>query len=471
MDLLQAIRPGRCTLSRPNLQYSAHCIQESQKTYRKTHHRTSSGSNIPSSLLTYAQTSSSVYGKDLCVTKFLNAYGYVANAYREHGNRLPDEDRLDPATFKECINVDWCRYQMTDEEVDGVAKRWQKSRFLRELYLDEEIAKEFADFRSDFVSPSAAEDRFTTIKPGVTTLCRVSPGYLQNQPYGPDFKERFHHALCANTVAVASHQLAKACRENITLEDGELLDAVPHEDIVQAVSEYWTRSRWYIRGIVDDLDLFMKVDSLEVFDFLYMFLLQKILPFGNYAAWTEADAMHWSEEGGFLLDEKDHAAPIGIQKWHTLLDDCRKAFQPLDLVDLIKGGAWAANSEYPPDKSIYLRVRGVFDAGESESIDWGYFYRRAPIVYRICPMESQVFDLSHEDTELPCWWDRVRLACGSPFAEGFEEKQETEIAKMLEQEKQEKQEGSTNPALGIPPGTSPWAVLASLDSFLRENLE
>lgn len=137
-------------------------------------------------------------------------------------------------------------------------------------------------------------------------------------------------------------------------------------------------------------------------------------------------------------------------------------------MNLIKGKAWAADSDYPPDKSMYLRVRGVFGAGESESIDWCYFFERAPIVYYLCPMKTSVFNLSHQDTELPCWWDRVRLACGSSFAVGFEKKYDTEIGKMLEQEKQE---DSQDPGLEIAPGTSPWAVLASLDSFLTENAE
>ncbi|KAL9132678.1 MAG: hypothetical protein Q9175_006142 [Cornicularia normoerica] len=98
-----------------------------------------------------------------------------------------------------------------------------------------------------------------------------------------------------------------------------------------------------------DLEMYMKADNLEVFDFLYMFLLQKILPFEIFAACTEADAMHWSEEGGFVVDEEDDA-PIDVQKWHTFLSDCRRSYQPLDVVDLIKGKAWAADANHPADK-------------------------------------------------------------------------------------------------------------------------
>lgn len=276
--------------------------------------------------------------------------------------------------------------------------------------------------------------RITIIKPGITTGRRVSPGLLQSQAYGPDFKERFHHALCMNTIAVASHQRAKACREDTNREDGKPLDTHPDGDIQQAVSDYWTRSRWYLRGIAGDLDLFMKADNLEVFDFLYIFILQKILPFERFNAWTEADAMYWSEEAGFAVDE-DVDAPIDIQKWHTFLSDCRKSLQPLDLVDLIKGKAWAPDVDYPPNKSMYLRVRGMFDGGESESVDWCSLYERAPIVYHLYPFNVRVFNL--EETELPCWWDRLRLTCGSPLIEGFGEMYETEIGKMLEQQKQE----------------------------------
>ncbi|KAL9123453.1 MAG: hypothetical protein Q9175_008359 [Cornicularia normoerica] len=50
--------------------------------------------------------STPVYQNDLGVTNFLNAYESVADTYRKHGNRLRKEDELNPAIFKECLNVD-----------------------------------------------------------------------------------------------------------------------------------------------------------------------------------------------------------------------------------------------------------------------------------------------------------------------------------------------------------------------------
>ena len=310
---------------------------------------------------------------------------------------------------------------MTNEEVDGVAARWRKFRFLRELYLDESVAEEFMEFRRKFVSILAAEERVAIVKPGVTTSRKASTGDLQSQPYGYDFKERFHHALCSNTMAVASHQLGKACRETLVLKDGKLEDAYPDGDVLAAVDDFWVRARWNSSAEDDDAEdddadrsrrAKPEADQMEIFDFLYMFLLRKVVPFEKFAAWTEADAQHWSEERACTIDEEDDDEPIDVQKWHTFLSDCRKSIRPMDLVDLIKG---TADADYPPDKSMYLQVRGVFDGGQTERVEWCSYYERAPIVFRLLPYNDRVFAVNK--TELPSWWDRVRLVSGSPFAE------------------------------------------------------
>ena len=316
------------------------------------------------------------------------------------------------------MEANWKRHQVTDEEVDGVAARWRKLRFLRELYLDESVAEEFMEFRRKFVSILAAEERVAIVKPGVTTLRKASTGDLQSQPYGYDFKERFHHAICSSTMAVASHQLAKACRETLVLVDGKLESAFPDGDVQAAVEDFWARALWNLSAKDDDDDDDdrsqrgnPKADQLEIFDFLYIFLLRKVMPFEKFAAWTEADAEHWSEEGGCTLDEEDDE-PIDVQKWHIFLSDCRKSMRPMDLVDLIKG---TADADYPPDKSMYLQVRGVFDGGQSGRVEWCSFYEKGSILCRLEPFNDRVFPVNK--TELPSWWDRIRLACGSPFAE------------------------------------------------------
>ena len=68
---------------------------------------------------------------------------------------------------------------------------------------------------------------------------------------------------------------------------------------------------------------------------------------------------------------------------------------------------------------------------------------------------------------MPCWWDRVRPTCGSPFAEEILEKYEIEIFKMVEQEGQEIPK---DPGLEISSGTLPWEVAMSVDSFLQGEL-
>ena len=73
----------------------------------------------------------------------------------------------------------------------------------------------------------------------------------------------------------------------------------------------------------------------------------------------------------------------------------------------------------------------MFDGGESEIMDRYTIFNRAPISKALLAMSDEILDI--QDTDLPCWWDPVRVAAGSPFKEGFEDRYEDEVGKLIEQ--------------------------------------
>lgn len=342
---------------------------------------------------------------------------------------MPIKDRPDPATFMACLKSDARRDQLNDDEIDVIAERWQRLKLLQQLYLDTQLSEEFEAWRSTL---KLSEDaRADTLKPGIITASNAASIQEQSIRYGRDFKGRFHKALCLNTIAVGSLQLAKACRE--VPEHG--LSGGVDDDLFDATAKMWARSSVFVNGRAEDLELCTKADALEVFDFLYMFLLPKLVPNLEWKmdSWNHGNAYYWPHEYGYH-DETD-GVPASKQEWYVLLNDCRRCFQPLDLVDLIKHRTWA--SPYPHNRSVYLNQRGMFDVGESGQIDWEYSFERVDVVHGLLSMDDDTFLVlgTNWGAEWPCWWDRVRLVVGSPFGEGFEDKYKTEVDKLIEQRK------------------------------------
>lgn len=342
---------------------------------------------------------------------------------------MPAEDRPDPAVFMNCLNSDARRDHLSDNEIDDIAERWRRLKLLQQLYLDTQLSGEFEAWRSAFVSDLSAGARAEILKPGITTSSNAATIQEQSLRYGPNFKARFHKSLCLNTIAVASLQFGKACRE--VPDDG--LSWGVDDNLFNAAAELWARSRLFVNGRFEDLDLSTKADTLEVFDFLYMFLLPKVVP--NFERKMDLSNLdhpdYWPHEYGY--SDEINGVPANKQKWYAFLDDCRRCFQPSDLIELIQHRTWA--SPYPHQKGLYLNQLGMFDSGESGQIDWEYLFERVDIVQGLHEVEDELYLLqgTTRGTEWPCWWDRVRLVVGSPFMEGFEAKYETELGKLHEQ--------------------------------------
>lgn len=146
-----------------------------------------------------------------------------------------------------------------------------------------------------------------------------------------------------------------------------------------------------------------KMECLEIFDFLYAFLLPKILPFEILVPWIGYDA-------GEYPYAEDMLSPRHFRKeeWQAFLDLSRWVLQPHDLVELIEERAWTG--DYPADKSMYMQTRGMFERGESGN-DCRLF----------CDGDSIVEDMRYsigfvlKVTEDRRWWDKLRVDCGSIF--------------------------------------------------------
>lgn len=345
------------------------------------------------------QTTSLVYEYDFTLSKFLDITHHLAGIYFEAGRDLPEEKWTKESVLIDCMNTTWTRMTATDEAIGKIALRWRQLRLLRQLYLDDVVAQEFRHFRAQFALVPSAQARAAIVEPGVVKSSQSK----QSHHFGLDFKARFHKSLCLHSMAIASRNIAKA----------GVLDPsrppYPHhlkdlsDQTTTDVCELWTKTSVVIGGEKRSLSLETRLDCLEVFDFLYLFLLKKVIPFDRLEDWLRRASEDWPY--AWMSDESNGP-------WYYFLNHCRWTLQPLDLVDLIKNQAWTADAFYPQDKIEYIRVRSFFDLGTAYEGDWYSGLERFSMVHALLPGSTHYL---YENTEDGCWWDMVRLDIGPPF--------------------------------------------------------
>lgn len=345
-----------------------------------------------------------MYEYDLLLSKYLQIDQSHAAIFLKAGRDLPKEQRPKESVIVDCMNTTWTKEMVTDEVVGNIATRWRQFGCLRQLYLDDLVSKEFQDFRAQFASKLSAEARGAIVEPGVVK----SDQSQQSHTFGHDFKARFHRSLCLHSIAIASRNIAQVavvdgCRPSHPKHLKDLSDQTTSE-----IQDMWTKERIVIGGETRLLGLDIKLDCLEVFDFLYLFLLRKVLPRDRLEDWTREDLGDWPYYEGH--DDDD------IDTWYSFINHCRWVLQPQDLVDLIKHRAWAADSHYPEDKSEYMRVRSLFDMGADNDSDWYSRFERYNLTHSLLSNDARPVYKVSEDR---CWWDRARVNAGSPFQSGF----------------------------------------------------
>lgn len=349
-----------------------------------------------------------MYKYDLHVVRLIAACSSLAEVYRRYGSDLTDEQRPSEAAFFDCVETPLSNGTLTNELLDRICLHWEDTRVLRKLYLDPYIAAE-----CDAVRLKIANEDIAIPAPGVTIL---SKDWLQADfKIGPDhtFKERFHKALCLNTIATLGHILAKA----------SFRDTRDGMDALHLLT--WTHERITIAGAEIELTLKERIECVEVDEFLYAFLLPKLLPLKKFQAWAEETSGIWSL--GYI---PNMAGEENFYCWSLFLLNCRVFFQPLDLVNLFTSQSRGSHAledmaDYPPDKELYMLEKGIYDHGEGadgggqwEIVGWKRRLRLDNWDWA-CLFEDA--DLLHEytATEKDQWWDRVRGKSGSPFHRDF----------------------------------------------------
>ena len=351
-----------------------------------------------------------MYEYDLCLSKLLHAWEDAAKVIREYDSDPPDELRLSGTACLDCFEKDYTGIRLTDVDVDKISKRWHKLGILRDLYLDEAVSRDFEQYKAQFVSVKG---------PGYSII-EESPELAiesnSNHKYAPDFKARFHQSLCLHSIALAARSHAVHSRDQPLSHDKPR--NLIGERLCNIACNLWVKHDVVLNGRPVQLGEHAQYDCIEIIDFLYYFLLEKVVPFSASDSWTTGAADRYPYD-----DAED-----SLESWSTLLYHCRFALQPLDIVDLVKHKTWRAESNYPADKTRYMCERGLFDLGGDGNADYHTGFTRYYAIQEIRQCLCSGGDFS--DYHKSCLWDDLRIKLGSPFRPGFREKLDLEISRV-----------------------------------------
>ncbi|KAL9592147.1 MAG: hypothetical protein Q9179_007011 [Wetmoreana sp. 5 TL-2023] len=317
----------------------------------------------------------------------------LRNRYREFGPVLHHDQRPDAATFFDDIFGKVGR-PVTDADVTMILRRWKQHGSLRRLYkkllheFDAAHLGEGLELKSILHTSLCDNEDFQT---------------LALQRFDEDFKVLFHHALCLVTVAVILRQLAMSIRWSHEFD----------QKVVYFVAlGAWARvpvkfpdSRLIFPGVETLMDTDTRVECIEVFDFLYGYLLPEFIPVRNFDTWT---AICWNANA--IRTERPEGSFRTALSHHIY---------PSDIADLIEHIAVKKDWHYPVDKPAYLAERGYWDIARMVTdidYDWWGPFQRFPMIRAIgaMPLGTSVTQKSLMD-EHWAYFDGRRKLLGSPF--------------------------------------------------------
>ena len=359
-----------------------------------------------------------MYEYDLCLSTLLHAWEDAAKVLREHEGQVPHKLRLSGSVCLDCFGKDYTDTQLTDVDVDEISKRWWKLGILRDLYLDEAISRDFDKYKVQFVSQGSGYLRLDGNRPMIeeNPELAIESNPNPNHKYAPDFKARFYQSLCLHSIARVTRSHAMYSRDQV--QNNVNSPNSIGTRLFRAVGDLWVKHHIELNGHAVQLSHHAQFDRLEIYDFVFYFLLEKVIPFSALESWT-------TEAGDrYPYDETEG----GLDSWVTLLYHCRLTFLPSDIVDLVKHKTWRTDSNFPADKTNYMCERGLFDLGGDAFVDFHTHFSRHSIIHGTSHSLCSGSDILDEDKF--CLWDVLRVRLGSPFRPGFSKRLDLEVSSV-----------------------------------------
>ena len=262
----------------------------------------------------------------------------LAQSYRriEYGEWVP-RTRPEEEVFLDCVNAPRSAKTLSDRMLDEICYRWQKTRLFRNFQLESQcLHHEYELLRSVSSIFLSDDDSHRTAH----TDFHISSINIERsqvtEPFGGSFIERFHKALCLQSIANISRRLCMATKST----DGDM----PRTGMLPF--EYWSsEGHFTICGHQVYPSVQDKVEQLEIMDLIFYFMLGKLLPARVIDNWIHQCRETWLIEGS---DSPEYEASEFDRM--VFLDYLRLHLSPEDIADMVSNRSWETGSNYPLDK-------------------------------------------------------------------------------------------------------------------------
>lgn len=229
---------------------------------------------------------------------------------------------------------------LKDEFVWSIACRWQGLRLLQDLYRHPSMRTAYSQsslrYRDDYLSP---EGREVLRKEGSLPTLEApdnTPG-LSLSPFDARQTQRFYQSLSAQWLAIEV-----LCLWRVSVFETSREQCQTFERIL----EIWSNNPQ--RGLSEAIDV------LEIFDFVWGFLLRRI--FANVAdvsSWLPLDP---DDDVYILIPEVGESS-----EWDLFIRCLLPYIRPPDIIELVMLRTLKPSPSWSPDKRGFLRQLGFFD--------------------------------------------------------------------------------------------------------------
>ncbi|KAI9837503.1 MAG: hypothetical protein M1819_007153 [Sarea resinae] len=266
---------------------------------------------------------SEIHKYDVRLCRFIDVNQAHASAITEAADRTTG--RPDSSVFKACYSTE-CR-NISDEHVWEIVCRWQGLRLIQDLYLHPIIQQAYSDSMFPYDVHTLVDTLKLTEETPVPALkdCLISS---KQRSFNSEQTGRFYAATTAHWLAIEALRLAHASTYHLSTERNTRYSQIHH---------MWKDN--------EEMSLQESFDVLEVYDFIYGYLLRKVMGTGNwYLQWSPGDVPYprWSDMNLFVNNARLH-------------------LRPPDIIELLLMHTWTDEPGWPEDKGQYLASRGMFD--------------------------------------------------------------------------------------------------------------
>ena len=281
---------------------------------------------------------------------------------------------------------------LTDDLVEDVCRRYNQAVRLACLY--EMLSTELDTMYSRLITVDCPEDVTACLDPG-SVIPSLYPFAAERRfSNNPTFRSRFCKAVCLQAIATTALSVARTSR---------FLDDEAGDLVCDNMVDIFTQQLDDICESASPLSWQERLECIEVRDFLYTFLLSKIVPLQAIESWWVDTEDYWLIADG--PNEPFHGP------WGYTLANFRQSLTPYDILDLVVGQSWDPDKAYPPDKTAYIYTLGIMEDGPDHPYDWFTVFGRLELSQRVDPKHR----VPKNCMEHPTRWDYARVQVGSPF--------------------------------------------------------